>query len=103
MKVGDIILKVNDIDTETVEHIIAVEALKSAGEEVILVSLQHSFPQSFKMQWHGNATFKYCMEILYWNFSITSFVIQHFFILSISVSVFCRTLRGLKSNHPKNK
>ncbi|XP_057301761.1 disks large homolog 2-like [Hydractinia symbiolongicarpus] len=36
MKVGDIILKVNDIDTVTVEHIIAVEALKSAGEEVIL-------------------------------------------------------------------
>ncbi|XP_065644773.1 disks large homolog 1 isoform X2 [Hydra vulgaris] len=36
MQVGDIILKVNDTDTVNVEHIVAVNALKSAGEEVNL-------------------------------------------------------------------
>ena len=39
MQVGDIILKVNEVDTVDVEHCIAVDALKSAGDEVILVSL----------------------------------------------------------------
>ena len=39
MQVGDIILKVNETDTVNVEHIIAVNALKSAGEEVNLVNL----------------------------------------------------------------
>lgn len=38
IKVGDIILKVNETDTKEVEHSVAVNALKSAGEEVTLVS-----------------------------------------------------------------
>lgn len=38
MQVGDIILKVNHVDTVAVEHVTAVNALKSAGEEVRLVS-----------------------------------------------------------------
>lgn len=36
MKVGDIIVRVNGVDTVSVEHIVAVNALKSAGEEVVL-------------------------------------------------------------------
>jgi len=36
MQVGDIILKVNHVDTVAVEHVTAVNALKSAGEEVRL-------------------------------------------------------------------
>ena len=38
MTVGDVITRVNGVDTTAVEHIIAVNALKSAGEEVALVS-----------------------------------------------------------------
>jgi len=36
MKVGDVIVRVNGVDTIAVEHIVAVNALKSAGEEVVL-------------------------------------------------------------------
>ena len=36
MKVGDIIVCVNGVDTVSVEHLVAVNALKSAGEEVVL-------------------------------------------------------------------
>jgi len=38
MQVGDIILRVNDVDTVNVNHAIAVNALKNAGDEVTLVS-----------------------------------------------------------------
>lgn len=38
MQVGDIILKVNDVDTVDVNHSVAVNALKLAGDEVNLVS-----------------------------------------------------------------
>ncbi len=31
-------MKVNDVDTVNVEHVVAVEALKAAGERVTLVS-----------------------------------------------------------------
>ena len=41
MSVGDIITSVNNVDTTAVEHIIAVNALKSAGEEVCLVCTIH--------------------------------------------------------------
>lgn len=43
MAVGDIITRVNDVDTSAVEHIIAVNALKSAGEEVVLVSIEIAY------------------------------------------------------------
>ncbi len=36
-RMGDCILKVNNVETVNVEHVIAVEALKSAGDEVVLV------------------------------------------------------------------
>ena len=36
-RIGDCILQVNDVRTVDVEHSIAVEALKSAGDEVFLV------------------------------------------------------------------
>ena len=40
MKVGDIILRVNDVNVVNVNHSVAVKALKDSGEEVNLVSNQ---------------------------------------------------------------
>lgn len=37
-RIGDCILQVNNVSTVDVEHSIAVEALKDAGDEVFLVS-----------------------------------------------------------------
>ena len=43
--VNDIIVSVNDVSVVDVTHALAVEALKSAGERVKLVSLRFVLPQ----------------------------------------------------------
>lgn len=50
LRIGDCILQVNDVRTVGVEHIIAVEALKSAGDEVILMVKRLSIQQTTLQQ-----------------------------------------------------
>lgn len=46
-RIGDCILQVNNVSTVDVEHSIAVEALKDAGDEVFLVSWLADYRSQF--------------------------------------------------------
>eukprot|EP00794_Sanderia_malayensis_P010738 gene10738-11887_t len=50
LRIGDCILQVNSVETVGVEHIVAVDALKSAGEEVILTVRRQTIQQTTVQQ-----------------------------------------------------